>query len=69
MLYPDDKPIKMLVKFLQSIGYSLNDQIEKLGFEDHSYYFRFVFREINYNQRASAELEQQVPKIAYINIS
>ena len=48
-LHPDDKPIELQMEWLESIGYSAqHDNLEKLGLEDHSYFFRFVFREIAY---------------------
>jgi len=46
MLAKDEQPLLLQQLWLKEIGYTEVDEICKLGREDHSYLFRFVFREV-----------------------
>lgn len=46
MLAKDEQPLLLQQLWLKEIGYIDADEICKLGREDHSYLFRFVFREV-----------------------
>lgn len=46
MLALDELPLVLQQKWLMEIGYTEADELTKLGRDDHSYLYRFVFREV-----------------------
>jgi adenylate cyclase len=51
MLAKDEQPLLLQQNWLKEIGYTDEDELTKLGRDDHSYLFRFVFREVPVKNR------------------
>lgn len=45
LLEHQDCPVKLLKRYLMSVGYTESDQLSKIAREDHSYCCRFIYRE------------------------
>lgn len=55
MLAKDEQPLILQQDWLKEIGYTEEDEMTKLGRDDHSYLFRFVFREVPVKNRVCTE--------------
>ena len=55
MLAKDEQPLILQQNWLKEIGYTEEDEMTKLGRDDHSYLFRFVFREVPVKNRVNTE--------------
>lgn len=55
MLAKDEQPLILQQNWLKEIGYTEADELTKLGRDDHSYLFRFVFREVPVKNRVINE--------------
>lgn len=55
MLAKDELPLQLQQTWLKQIGYTDADEMTKLGRDDHSYLFRFVFREVPVKNRVIPE--------------
>lgn len=55
MLAKDEQPLLLQQNWLKEIGYTDEDEMTKLGRDDHSYLFRFVFREVPVKNRVISE--------------
>ena len=55
MLAKDEQPLILQQNWLKEIGYTDEDEMTKLGRDDHSYLFRFVFREVPVKNRINSE--------------
>ncbi len=55
MLAKDEQPLSLQQTWLKEIGYTEADEMTKLGRDDHSYLFRFVFREVPVKNRVISD--------------
>lgn len=51
MLAKNEQPLLLQQNWLKEIGYTEEDEMTKIGRDDHSYLFRFVFREVPVKNR------------------
>ena len=59
MLAKDEQPLLLQQNWLKEIGYTEEDEMTKLGRDDHSYLFRFVFREVPVKNRVMTEISDE----------
>ena len=65
MLAKDEHPLFLQQNWLKEIGYSDIDEMSKLGRDDHSYLFRFVFREVPVKNRVLGSINDSTNSIGH----
>ncbi|KAI0225465.1 cysteinyl-tRNA synthetase [Massospora cicadina] len=64
-LADDERPLVILKRLLEKVGYLANDGLQNLGREDNSYYFRFLF---DVSRALSPDTVSELPSLTHVDL-
>ncbi|KAI9296677.1 PP2C-domain-containing protein [Neoconidiobolus thromboides FSU 785] len=64
-LTSDERPLVILKRMLEKIGYTSRDDLRNIGREDNSYYFKFIF---DYSRNCCMDDNQEIPNYQHVDL-